>query len=151
MPNSQQKMKRIQPLIKIRKIQLDQETALLNQIQLKREEAAQALMQSQQTYIEGVEKLNQERQSSERKLVSALEQGVDFAKAQWYQRLMALRAVEEEERLQSRQVAEAQKRMKMLEHLDERYLEQYLKQLNIQEQKQLDEFAIAMNRRKAQE
>ncbi len=151
MPNSQQKMKRIQPLIKIRKIQLDQETALLNQIQLKREEAAQALMQSQQTYIEGVEKLNQERQSSERKLVSALEQGVDFAKAQWYQRLMALRAVEEEERLQSRQVAEAQKRMKMLEHLDERYLEQYLKQLNIQEQKQLDEFAISMNRRKAQE
>ncbi len=151
MPNPQQKMKRIQPLIKIRKIQLDQETALLNQIQLKREEAAQALMQSQQTYIEGVEKLNQERQSSERKLVSALEQGVDFAKAQWYQRLMALRAVEEEERLQSRQVAEAHKRMKMLEHLDERYLEQYLKQLNIQEQKQLDEFAISMNRRKAQE
>ncbi len=151
MANSQQKKKRIQPLIKIRKIQLDQETALLNQIQLKREEAAQALMQSQQTYIEGVEKLNQERQSSERKLVSALEQGVDFAKAQWYQRLMALRAVEEEERLQSRQVAEAHKRMKMLEHLDERYLEQYLKQLNIQEQKQLDEFAISMNRRKAQE
>ncbi len=151
MPNPQQKMKRIQPLIKIRKIQLDQETALLNQIQLKREEAAQALMLSQQTYIEGVEKLNQERQSSERKLVSALEQGVDFAKAQWYQRLMALRAVEEEERLQSRQVAEAHKRMKMLEHLDERYLEQYLKQLNIQEQKQLDEFAISMNRRKAQE
>ncbi len=151
MANSQQKKKRIQPLIKIRKIQLDQETALLNQIQLKREEAAQALMLSQQTYIEGVEKLNQERQSSERKLVSALEQGVDFAKAQWYQRLMALRAVEEEERLQSRQVAEAHKRMKMLEHLDERYLEQYLKQLNIQEQKQLDEFAISMNRRKAQE
>ncbi len=151
MPNPQQKMKRIQPLIKIRKIHLDQETALLNQIQLKREEAAQALMLSQQTYIEGVEKLNQERQSSERKLVSALEQGVDFAKAQWYQRLMALRAVEEEERLQSRQVAEAHKRMKMLEHLDERYLEQYLKQLNIQEQKQLDEFAISMNRRKAQE
>ncbi len=151
MPNPQQKMKRIQPLIKIRKIQLDQETALLNQIQLKREEAAQALMLSQQTYIEGVEKLNQERQSSERKLVSALEQGVDFAKAQWYQRLMALRAVEEEERLQSRQVAEAHKRMKMLEHLDERYLEQHMKQLNIQEQKQIDEFAISMNRRKAQE
>jgi flagellar biosynthesis chaperone FliJ len=151
MANPQQKMKKIQPLIKIRKLQLDQETAVLSQIQLKREEAAQALMQSQQTYIQGVEKLNQERQSSDRKMLSALEQGVDFAKAQWYQRLMALRAVEEEERLQFRQVAEAQKRMKMLEHLDERYLEQHIKQLNIQEQKQIDEFAISMNRRKAQE
>jgi flagellar biosynthesis chaperone FliJ len=151
MTKPQQKMKKIQPLIKIRKLQLDQETALLNQIQLKREEAAQALMLSQQTYIEGVEKLNNERQSAERKLLSALEQGVDFAKAQWYQRLMALRAVEEEERLQFRQVAEAEKRMKMLEHLDERYFEQHVKQMNIQEQKQIDEFAISMNRRKSQE
>jgi flagellar biosynthesis chaperone FliJ len=151
MANPKQKMKKIQPLIKIRKLQLDQETALLNQIQLKREEAAQALIQSQQTYIEGVEKLNQERQSSERKMLSALEHGVDYAKAQWYQRLMALRAVEEEERLQFRQVAEAQKRMKMLEHLDKRYLEQHIKQMNIQEQKQTDEFAISMNRRKVQE
>jgi flagellar biosynthesis chaperone FliJ len=41
--------------------------------------------------------------------------------------------------------------MKMLEHLDERYLEQHIKQMNVQEQKQIDEFAISMNRRKAQE
>jgi flagellar biosynthesis chaperone FliJ len=148
MTKPQQRMKKIQPLIKIRKLQLDQETAVLSRIQLKREEAAEALMQSQRTYIEGVEKLNRERQSSERKMLAALEQGVDYAKAQWYQRLMALRAVEEEERHQRLMVAEAQKRMKMLEHLDERYLEQHMKQMKIQEQKQLDEFALSMNRRK---
>ncbi|WP_141731060.1 hypothetical protein [Oligoflexus tunisiensis] len=148
MTKPKQKMQKLQPLIKIRKLQLDQETAVLNRIQLKREEAAEALMQSQRTYIEGVEKLNRERQSSERKMLTALELGVDYAKAQWYQRLMTLRAVEEEERHQRLMVAEAQKRMKMLEHLDERYLEQHMKQMKIQEQKQLDEFAISMNRRK---
>ncbi|HYX33633.1 MAG TPA: hypothetical protein VE954_11000 [Oligoflexus sp.] len=148
MPSPKQKTQKIQPLIKIRKLQLDQETMRLNQIKLKREEAAQALMQSQRTYIEGVDKLNRERQSPERKMLPALEQGVDFAKAQWYQRLMALRAVEEEERRQFMMVAEAQKKMKMLEHLDERYGEQHTKHMKIQEQKQLDEFAITMNRRK---
>lgn len=148
MASPKQKIQKIKPLIKIRKLQLDQETMLLNQIKLKREEAAEALMHSQRTYIEGVEKLNRERQSPERKMLSALEQGVDFAKAQWYQRLMALRAVEDEERRQFTMVMEAQKRMKMLEHLDERYVEQHSKQSKIQEQKQLDEFAISMNRRK---
>jgi flagellar biosynthesis chaperone FliJ len=81
-------------------------------------------------------------------MLSALEQGVDFAKAQWHQRLMALRAVEDDERRQLTMVMEAQKRMKMLEHLGEIYGEQYSKQSKIQEQKQLDEFAISMNRRK---
>jgi flagellar biosynthesis chaperone FliJ len=148
MPSPKQKIKKMLPLIKIRKLQLDQETMLLNQIKLKREEAAEALMNSQRTYIEGVEKLNRERQSPERRMLSALEQGVDFAKAQWHQRLMALRAVEDDERRQLTMVMEAQKRMKMLEHLGEIYGEQYSKQSKIQEQKQLDEFAISMNRRK---
>lgn len=148
MPSPKQKIKKMLPLIKIRKLQLDQETMLLNQIKLKREEAAEALMNSQRTYIEGVEKLNRERQSPERRMLSALEQGVDFAKAQWYQRLMDLRAVEDEERRQFAMVMEAQKRMKMLEHLGDVYAEQYSKQSKVQEQKQLDEFAISMNRRK---
>lgn len=148
MPSPKQKIKKMLPLIKIRKLQLDQETMLLNQIKLKREEAAEALMNSQRTYIEGVEKLNRERQSPERRMLSALEHGVDFAKAQWYQRLMDLRAVEDEERRQFAMVMEAQKRMKMLEHLGDVYAEQYSKQSKVQEQKQLDEFAISMNRRK---
>lgn len=151
MPSPKQKIKKLQPLIKIRQLQLDQETMRLNQIKAKREEAAQALLQSQKVYIDGVERLNHERQSSDRKMLDALEQGVDFAKAQWYQRLMSYRRLEEDERRQRLMVSEAQKRMKMLEHLDERYADQYLKQLKMHEQKLLDEFAISMNRRKEQE
>jgi flagellar biosynthesis chaperone FliJ len=61
---------------------------------------------------------------------------------------MSLRKLEEDERRQLAMVMEAQKRMKMLEHLDERYVEQHRAHLKVQEQKQLDEFAIVMSRRK---
>ncbi len=148
MAGPQQKIKKLQPLMKIRKMQLDQETMLLGQIKQQREAAIQALHLSQKVYIEGVEKLNRERQSPERKMLHALEQGVDFAKSQWYQRLKVLRTIEEDERRQLTQVLEAQKRMKMLETLDERYVDQYLNQLKTIEQKQLDEFAIQASRRK---
>lgn len=151
MAGPQQKIKKLQPLMKIRKMQLDQETMALNQIKLQREAAVQALHLSQKVYIEGVEKLNRERQSPERKMLDALERGVDFAKAQWYQRLKVLRTIEEDERRQLTQVLEAQKRMKMLETLDERYVDQYLNQLKTIEQKQLDEFAIQASRRKTTE
>lgn len=149
MANPKQKINKLKPLIKIRQLQLDQETALLNQIKLKRDEATQLLLYSQKTYIDGVEKLNRERQSPERRMLLTLEQGVDFAKAQWYARLQDLRTLEEHERHQLIMVMEAQKRMKMLENLDERYLEQHIKLLKNHEQKEIDEFAITMNRRKA--
>ncbi len=149
MANTRQKINKLQPLIKVRKMQFDQETMLLNLIHIKREEAILSLQNSQKMYIEGVEKLNRERQSSERKLLEALEQGVDFAKAQWYQKLKILRHIEEDARHQMIMVTEAQRRMKMLENIDERYDEQLVKQMKIMEQKELDEFAIQMNRRKA--
>jgi hypothetical protein len=149
MANTRQKIDKLQPLIKVRKMQFDQETMLLNLIHIKREEAILSLQHSQKMYIEGVEKLNRERQSSERKLLDALEQGVDFAKAQWYQKLKNLRLIEEDARHQMIMVNEAQRRMKMLENIDERYDEQLVKQTKIMEQKELDEFAIQMNRRKA--
>jgi len=148
MANQRQKIQKLQPLIKVRKMQLDRETTLLTLIHSKRDEAILSLQLSQKMYIEGVEKLNRERQSSERKLLETMEHGVDFAKAQWYQKLKTLRLIEEDARHQMIMVTEAQRRMKMLENLDERYVEQLVKQMNVLEQKEMDEFAIQMNRRK---
>ncbi|MCX6128371.1 MAG: hypothetical protein NTX25_04815, partial [Proteobacteria bacterium] len=100
------------------------------------------------TYIEGVEKLNRERQSLERKMLSALESAVDFSKTQWYQKLMVLRVIQEEEKRQMARVMEAQKRLRMLEKLDERYLDQSRDLHKTIEQKELDEFALQSSRRK---
>lgn len=151
MSNPGKKQKQIGPLIKIRQIQYDQESAVLSQIQVKRQEAMNELQRCQTNYITGIERLNRERQSSERKMLEALERAVDYAKIQWYQRLKALREIEQEERLQMQQVFEAQKRLRMLEKLDERYGRQERDLLKKVEQKQLDEFAIISARRKIAE
>lgn len=151
MTRAGKKQQQIGPLIKIRQIQFDQESALLSQLQLKRQEALTQLQHSQSTYMTGIEKLNRERQSSERKMLEALERSVDLAKSQWYQRLKILRQIEHEERLQMLQVSEAQKRLRMLEKLGERYAHQENEHLKKIEQKQLDEFAIVSARRKGAE
>ena len=143
-----QKSQRISTLIKVRKFQFDQDFLVLNEIKSKHFAAVEQLHLAQKNYMDGVEKLNQERQSPERKMLQALELGVDMAKNQWYQRLMTLRIVEEEERRQLQQTAEAQRRLRMLEKLDERYNQQDIEHYKTIEQNQLDEFALQTALRK---
>jgi flagellar export protein FliJ len=151
MSQSKQKQDRIQPLIKIRQIQFDQETSVLSKIQQRRQLAIDELQRFQRMYIQGVDRLNRERQTPERKMLDALEKSIDYAKSQWYSKLRDLRAIEEEERQQMQIVIEAQKKLKMLEKLDIRYNEQHMEHLKKVEQKMLDEFAIQAARKKGME
>ncbi|RYZ56335.1 MAG: hypothetical protein EOP07_12675 [Proteobacteria bacterium] len=142
------KIDKIEPLIKIRRLQLDQQLYIAQEIQIRKNAAKDELMRCQHMYIKGIDRLNQERQSPERKMLDALERSVDHAKSLWHKRLLDLRAVEAEERVQEQVVKLAYKNLKMLEKLDERYtvdLNEHLKKI---EQKQLDEFAIQSARRK---
>ncbi len=145
------KQQKIGPLIKIRQIQYDQESAVLSQLQLRRQAAIGELQVWQSKYMSSIDQLNKERQSPERKMLEALERSVDLAKSQWYQKLKSLREIEYHEKMQMQQVFEAQKRLRMLEKLDERYEKQDLQHLKKAEQKQLDEFAIINARRKGAE
>lgn len=148
MTNFAQKIQRMEPLIKIRGIQLDQQLFFLQQIQARKQDAKNELLRCQHMYIKGIDRLNQERQSPERKMLEALERSIDLAKSLWHKRLMDLRAIEEEERAQEQAVKLAHKNLKMLEKLDERYTVDLNEQLKKVEQKQLDEFAIQSARRK---
>ncbi len=145
------KKHKIQPLMRLRQLQLDQEMLVLNQIQTKRERATAELHHFQIAYIQGIDRLNKERQSPERKMLEALEQAVDYAKIQWYHKLKALRTIESEERLQHKLVADSHQRLRMLEKLDERYDQQHSKHEKVIEQKALDEFALQIARRKSVE
>ncbi len=142
------KIQRMLPLIKIRQIQLDQQLFIQQQIQTRKIAAKAELLRCQHMYIKGIDRLNQERQSPERKMLEALERSIDHAKALWHNRLLSLRAVEDEERVQDLAVKLAYKSLKMLEKLDERYTVDLNDDLKRAEQKQLDEFAIQSARRK---
>ena len=151
MADAQEKKQKIQPLMRVRQMQLDHELLILNQIKQKREQASGELQHFQVAYIQGIDRLNKERQSPERKMLEALEQSVDYAKLQWYHKLKNLRMIEHAERLQNKVVSDSHQRLRMLEKLDERYAEQNAKHAKTVEQKQLDEFAIQIARRKAME
>lgn len=138
----EKKIDRMASLKYVRKIQLDKELAILNDLQAKKKIAKDELYESQLMYIQGVDRLNKERQSPERKMLDALERSIDLAKSRWYQKLQILRAVEEDERRQNLAVQDAHRNLKMLEKLDERYNVQLRKHNDKVEQKMLDEFAI---------
>lgn len=142
------KIAKINSLVKLRQIQLDQQLFVLQKIKVRKEAAKQELMRCQTMYVNGIDRLNQERQSPERLMLEALERSIDFAKSLWHQKMTELREVELEEKAQERHVAEAHKNVRMLEKLDGRYAVEYNEHLKKIEQKQLDEFAIQAARRK---
>lgn len=148
MTNFAQKIQKMEPLIKIRNIQLDQQLFLLQQIKARKLDAKNELLRCQHMYIKGIDRLNEERQSPERRMLEALEGSIDLAKSLWHKRLLDLRVIEDEERAQEQAVKLAHKNLKMLEKLDERYTIDLNEQLKKVEQKQLDEFAIQSARRK---
>ena len=148
MTNFAQKIQKMEPLIKIRTLQLDQQMFILQQIQTRKQAAKTELLRCQHMYIKGIDRLNQERQSPERKMLEALERSIDLAKSLWHKRLMDLRNVEDEERIQEAAVRLAYKNLKMLEKLDERYTVDLNEHMKKVEQKQLDEFAVQSARRK---
>ena len=140
-----QKQKRMLPLIRIRQTQFDQALSELQSIQNEVHKAAEILRHYQTMYIQGVDRLNQERQSPERKMLEALESSIDLAKQKWYQKLSILRELQEQERLQLQEVQTAQLKLKMMEKIEARYTRVAIEVDKKFEQKMLDEIAFKGN------
>lgn len=137
-----EKIKKMKPIIKTKKNQLDQQTLLLSQIREHKLTALKQLDKYQREYIQGVESLNKARQSPQREQVDVLEASVDYVKSQWYRSLKEVRRMEEKERSQLGQVIIAQQSLKSIEHLKERYEQNLTEYMQKNERKQLDEVAL---------
>jgi flagellar export protein FliJ len=135
------KLKRVKPLIRAREAQLNSEAIILANVRNEKKLAMQELRKFQTLYMSGVEELNRERQSPQRDKLNTLEQSVDYAKAQWYQCLKTLREVEQKERAQIAQLFIAERNLKSVEKLEDRYGEQVQLHEKSVEQKQLDDVA----------
>ena len=141
MKKLKQKIQRNQLLIKTRKAKLERESILLNEIRNEKLSALDQLSLYQKKYIEGVDVLNKERQSTDRSRLQPLESSLDHAKSQWYKCLSKVRELEEKEKVQLKEVVEAQSSLKAMEILaenDEKNLKVHFAKL---EQKNLDEIA----------
>ena len=139
----EEKIKRTTLLIKTRKAQLDREAGQLAEIKRSKIAQLKSLDSHQKSYIDGVNRLNVERQTSDRKLLMTLERGVDHSKSQWYRCLREVKQFEEQEKQQIKQVLEAQRQLRSLEIIQEGYLQAMKKESARKDQKELDEVSLS--------
>ena len=142
MSEFKEKIRKMEPICRARKVQLDLKTAELVKIRGQKAVKLDELSLNQQAYINGVHRLNEERQSSDHRMLSALEHSIDHVKSLWHKCLGELRQIEEQERLQLRQILVVQSEMKAAETLIERYQHQQQGLMKKREQKSSDEHAL---------
>ncbi len=136
------KVRRVKPVIRAREMQLDNEALILAAIKKEKTEAMQELKRFQFLYMSGVEQLNTERQSMHRDKLSTLESSVDHVKAEWYRSLKKLREIEQREKAQLAQLLVAERNLKSVEKLRDRYKDQFVEFQKVVEQKEIDSMAI---------
>ena len=148
MKDLKQKITKVQPIVRARKAQLDTESVTLSQIRIQKAERLDELEATQKAYIECVDELNRQRQLNVNETLQVFEQGLDFVKQKWYEALKSVREAEAREQAQLANVLVAQRNLKAVQVLEEKYDEQYRDAMNKAEQKQLDETAARMKSQK---
>jgi len=142
MSESRRKIARIQPVIMVRKAKVDQESAMLSRIRLEKRAAVADMKESQRIYMEGIERLNNERTSMSREMLAPLESSLDFIKNRWYSLYRRVQDIEAREKAQSVQLDMAQRELMAVEKLSENYTEEFKIEMRRGEQKNLDEIAL---------
>jgi len=136
------KMKRVQPVIKVRSAQVDSEAAILTVIRTRKQAVVAEMKTNQRQYMEGIDRLNQERASMNREMLAPLEDSLDFIKSKWFMLYREVQELEHREQVQLTKVLAAQRDLKAVERLQENYKKQFATDLKKTEQKNLDEVGI---------
>lgn len=136
------KIKRVQPIIKLKKSRMDEEAAILTAIRNEKVEIVKAMKDSQRRYMDGVEELNRIRTSKARSNLDTLEQALDYVKGQWYALYKSVQEVEQREKNQIQQLITAERELKSVEKLQEKYETQFASEQKKSDQKLMDEAAL---------
>lgn len=139
------KIKKISSLIKIRKITYMNEVSLLNKIREEKNLLFQTMKISQQKYLQGVDELNKIRTSRTRTNIDNFESSVDYLKVMWFSNYKKFKESEQKELIQINKLLEAEKNLKVLENISDKFQNSLKDELNRHEQKRSDEFTIMKN------
>ncbi len=136
------KIHKIDALVRIKKIELQKIQMALGQTRQKKANLINEMKSKQLRYLEGVEHLNSVRSSNYRNNLKTLEEAVDHSKNLWFSSFKAMQEVDFLEKSQIQQVITAETNLKAIEQIQTTYQTSYSTQIQIFEQKQLDEFSI---------
>ncbi|MBP9708475.1 MAG: flagellar FliJ family protein [Oligoflexales bacterium] len=141
MNETKNKIKRINPLIKAKNIELMTELSQLAKIKMTQKNAEQELQENQKNYLHGIEKLNQLRSTSRRENLEIFEGTLNFLKENWKATYIKLKELEFEVQKQTERVTTAHTKLKSLEQVHEKLEVDHKREKSKQEQKKLDEIA----------
>jgi flagellar export protein FliJ len=136
------KIKRVQPIIKMKKQKMDEEAAVLEAIRAEKLELVRAMKENQRRYMDGVEKLNKIRTSPVRSNLETMESGLDYVKSEWYKLYKNVQDIEGKEKSQIARLLTAERELKSVEKLAEKYQSEFQKEVGKAEQKMLDATAL---------
>jgi flagellar export protein FliJ len=138
----QRKAKRLDPVIEERQEKFDVESERLNILRRKKTETVEAMRSKQQEYMEGVTRLNDERGTSNRLMLEALETGLDSVKSQWMVLYQEVINIEREEKKQLVIMSQAHRDLEAIKTLQTKYKVEFAKEMDRREQKMLDEHSL---------
>jgi flagellar biosynthesis chaperone FliJ len=138
----QRKAKRLDPVIEERQEKFDVESERLNILRRKKIETVEAMRSKQQEYMEGVTRLNDERGTSNRLMLEALETGLDSVKSQWMVLYQEVINIEREEKKQLVIMSQAHRDLEAIKTLQTKYKVEFAKEMDRREQKMLDEHSL---------
>jgi hypothetical protein len=142
MNNLAEKIRKIESIIKVRKIAYMDELNQLTKIRNEKSASFQAMKLSQQKYHQGVENLNKVRSSPNRENLEILEGSVDFLKIDWFNRYKTFKSFEQKESQQLQRFLEVEKSLKSLEKISENFRANLQSEIRKIEQKLSDEHTI---------
>ena len=137
-----QKSKKIDPVIKARRLAVELEAKNLMKIRAEKLQLVRQIKHYQKEYLLGVEKVNSERSKSQFETISTLESSVDLVKDRWYETLRDLRMAEDREKAQLANLIVARKHLLAVEQLSDRYQKEIVAFQEKLEQKTLDELTL---------
>lgn len=136
------KVKRLDPILEVRKSRFEAENQKLATLKQKKEEASRAMQKKQSEYMEGLQRLNEERNTSERSMLEALEIGLDSIKQDWISLYALMIDCERAEKLQHGVVIEVFRELEAIKVLQSKYQTSLRQQELKSEQKSFDELAL---------
>lgn len=136
------KIKRVEPIIRMKRQRVDEEAAVLAAIRHEKMQIVASMKDSQRRYMDGYQELNKLRSSADRRNLATLESALDSVKSQWEKLRLEVERVELKERAQITHLLTAERDLRAVEKLKERYAGQINESTRRQEQKAMDEHAL---------
>jgi flagellar export protein FliJ len=138
----QKKVKRLSPVIEVRQARFDEENNRLIEVRERKLRTVAAMRAKQREYMEGVQRLNDERGTSNRLMLEALESGLDNVKSHWMKLYQAVVELEREEKTQLDLMSQAHRDLEAIKTLQNKYRNEASRELDRREQKNLDEHSL---------